>query len=188
MSPADAFEPLRSALEQAGIRYAIGGSWASTAFGEPRFTNDVDIVVEFTEQNLERFLANMPDTFYVDAAEALTAIRRGRPFNVIYMPMAFKFDFFPAAAFTLGMEELARAIYLADTGLSKAPAPFVTPEDILLAKLHWFRLGGEVSEVQWRDIQGIVRGCANTLDSGYLQQGAAKVGVRDLLDKALNEA
>ena len=59
----------------------------------------------------------------------LTASRRGRPFNVIYMPMAFKFDFFPAAAFTLGMEELARAIYLADTGLSKAPAPFVTPED-----------------------------------------------------------
>ena len=81
MSPADAFEPLRSALEQAGIRYAIGGSWASTAFGEPRFTNDVDILVEFTEQNLEWFLGNLPDTFYVDAAEALTAIRRGRPFN-----------------------------------------------------------------------------------------------------------
>ena len=70
MSPADAFEPLRSALEQAGIRYAIGGSWASTAFGELRFTNGVDIVVEFTEQNLEWLLANMPDTFYVDAAEA----------------------------------------------------------------------------------------------------------------------
>ena len=168
MSPADAFE--------------------RTAFGEPRFTNDVDIVVEFTEQNLEWFLGNLPDTFYVDTAEALTAIRRGRPFNVIYMPMAFKFDFFPAAAFTLGREELARAIYLADTALSRAPAPFVTPEDILLAKLHWFRLGGEVSEVQWRDIQGIVRGCANTLDSGYLQQGAAQIGVRDLLDKALNEA
>lgn len=188
MSPADAFEPLRSALEQAGIRYAIGGSWASTAFGEPRFTNDVDIVVEFTEQKLERFLGNLPSTFYVDAAEALTAIRSGRPFNVIYMPMAFKFDFFPAAAFALGMEELARAIYLADTGLSRVPAPFVTPEDVLLAKLHWFRLGGELSGVQWRDIQGIVRGCANTLDRGYLQRGAAKIGVRDLLDKALEEA
>ncbi len=40
MSPADAFESLRSALEKAGIRYAVGGSWASTAFSEPRFTND----------------------------------------------------------------------------------------------------------------------------------------------------
>lgn len=66
-------------------------------------------------------------------------------------------------------------------------APFVTPEDILLAKLHWFRLGGNLSAVQWRDIQGIVRGCTNTLDRGYLRQGAAKLGVRDLLDEALKE-
>jgi hypothetical protein len=118
MSPADAFEPLRAVLEQAGIRYAIGGSWASTAFGEPRFTNDVNILGEFTEENVGPFLDSLPDTFYVDAEEALTAIRRGRSFNAIYMPMAFKFDFFPAAAFALGMKELDRAVYLSDTALS----------------------------------------------------------------------
>jgi hypothetical protein len=185
MSPADAFEPMRSALEQAGIRYAIGGSWASTAFGEPRFTNDVDILGEFTEENVERFLHSLPDTFYVDAEEALTAIRHGRSFNAIYMPLAFKFDFFPAAAFALGMEELDRAIYLSDTGLAKAPAPFVTPEDILLAKLFWYKSGGEVSEVQWRDIQGIARSCANTLDRRYMQSAAVKLGVLNLLDRAL---
>jgi hypothetical protein len=66
MSPADAFELVRSALERLGIRYAVGGSWASTAFGEPRFTNDVDIVAELTEANLHEFLRNLPDTFYVD--------------------------------------------------------------------------------------------------------------------------
>src|SRR3954468_5210541 len=43
MLPAKAFDLLRSALERAGVRYAVGGSWASTAFGEPRLTNDVDI-------------------------------------------------------------------------------------------------------------------------------------------------
>jgi hypothetical protein len=188
MSPADAFDPLRSALERAGIRYAIGGSWASTAFGEPRFTNDVDIVAELTEENVESFLGNLPKTFYVDADEALNAIRRGRPFNVIHMPMAFKFDFFPAAAFTLGVEELDRAIYLSGTGLSEAPAPFVTPEDILLAKVNWFKSTGETSEVQWRDIEGIVRACANILDRTYLQRGAARLGVHELLDRALKEA
>ncbi len=187
MSLADAFESLRSALEQAGIRYAIGGSWASTAFGEPRFTNDVNILAEFTQENMERFFANLPDTFYADAEEALQAVSRGRPFNLIHIPMAFKFDFFPASAFTLGMEELDRAIYLPDTGLSNAPTPFVTPEDILLAKLHWFRLGGEISEVQWRDIEGIALGCATTLDRKYLEQSAAKVGVADLLRRALDE-
>lgn len=119
MSPADAFEPLRDALDQARIRFAIGGSWASTAFGEPRFTNDVDIVAELTEENVKCFLRNLSDDFYADAEEALTAVRCGRPFNVIYMPMPFKFDFFPAAGFALGMEELDRAIYLSDTGLSR---------------------------------------------------------------------
>ncbi|HTU48538.1 MAG TPA: hypothetical protein VMF91_25980 [Bryobacteraceae bacterium] len=188
MSPADAFEPLRSALERAGIRFAIGGSWASTAFGEPRFTNDVDLVAEFTQETLEVFIANLPDSFYLDAEDALIAVRLGRPFNVIHMPTAFKFDFFPAAGFTLGMQELDRAVYLNASALSAAPAPFVTPEDILLAKLYWFRLGGEVSEVQWRDIEGIVRACGATLDRKYLQQSAAKAGVGDLLEKALKQA
>jgi hypothetical protein len=185
VSLAEAFEPLRDALDRVGIRFAIGGSWASTAFGEPRLTNDVDILAEFTEESLVRFIRNLPDGFYADAQEALNAIRLGRSFNVIHMPTAFKFDFFPAAAFKLGLNELDRAIYLADTSLSKAAIPFVTPEDILLAKLYWFRSGGEVSEVQWRDIEGIVRARATTLDHGYLQEAAAKVAVRDLLDKAL---
>jgi hypothetical protein len=57
MSPADAFDILRSALEQAGIRCAIGGSWASTAFGEPRFTNDVDILAELTPETSMCFCA-----------------------------------------------------------------------------------------------------------------------------------
>ena len=187
MSPADAFDLLRSALERAEIRYAVGGSWASTAFGEPRFTNHVDILAGFTEENLRGFLGNLPETCYVDADEAVSAIRRGRPFNVIHMPTVLKFDFFPAGAFPLGAEELDRAVSLEDTGLSKGPARFVTPEDILLAKLYWYKSGGEVSEVQWRDVKGVVRGCAMTLDREYLEQSAAKLGVCDLLDRALSE-
>ena len=182
------FSPLRSALERAGVRYAIGGSWASTAFGEPRFTNGVDILADFNAESLDRFLGCLPSTFYSDPQEALNAIHLGRPFNVIHMPMAFKFDFFPATAFPLGIEELDRAVFLAGSGLSEAPVPFVTPEDILLAKLHWFTAGREVSDVQWRDIQGIVRGCGANLDRGYLERSAAKLGILDLLARALSDA
>lgn len=187
MPPADAFEPLRAALDQFGIRYAVGGSWASTAFGEPRFTNDVDIVAELTEANLHGFLLHLPETFYVDEEEALRAIRQGRSFNLIHMPTTLKFDLFPAAAFPLGAEELDRAISLEDTGLSKGPTQFVTPEDILLAKLYWFRLGGEVSEVQWRDIQGVVRNSGAAFDRQYLEQGARKLRVGELLERALRQ-
>jgi hypothetical protein len=187
MSLAEAFEVLRSALEQAGARYAVGGSWASTAFGEPRFTNDIDILADLTEENLQRFLRNLPDTFYADEEDARKAIRGARPFNVLHMPMALKFDLFPAAAFPLGMQELDRAILLAGTGLSEAPTPFVTAEDILVAKLYWYRLGGEVSEVQWRDAEGIVRGYSGILDLDYLKESAARLGVSDLLDRLTDD-
>jgi hypothetical protein len=187
VSLADAFEPVRAALEQANIRFAIGGSWASTTFGEPRFTNDIDILGEFTEDNLLEFLRGLPDSFYVDADEAIDAICRGRSFNVIYMPTAFKFDFFPASAFALARQELDRVIYIGNTGLANAPTPFVTPEDILLAKLFWFRSGGSISEVQWRDLKGIARTCAGSLDNIYLRAGAETLGVRDLLEKLLTE-
>ena len=113
----------------------------------PRFTNDVDILADLTPDNLDRFLSGLPKTFFADADEARNAIRLGRSFNVIHMPMAFKFDLFPASAFPIGLQELDRAISLAGAGLADTPVPFVTPEDILLAKLHWYRLGGEVSEV-----------------------------------------
>ena len=103
------------------------------------------------------------------------------------MPTVLKFDLFPSAAFPLGSQELDRAVSLEDTGLSKEPAWFVTPEDILLAKLYWFKLGGEVSEVQWRDIEGIVRGSSGTLDRGYLERAGSQLDVRDLLHRALGE-
>ena len=106
ISAADAFAPLRDTLERAEIRYAVRGSWASTAFGEPRFTNDVDIVADFTSESLDRFFAALPKTFYADPDQAREGIRLGRPFNIIYVPMAFKFDFFAARAFPLGIEEL----------------------------------------------------------------------------------
>ncbi len=188
MAPADAFDILRVALEQARIRYAIGGSWASTAFGEPRFTNDVDILADVTPENLEVFLRHLPATFYADGEEALNAIGRGRPFNVIHMPTVLKFDLFPSSAFPIGSEELNRAVLLEDTGLSKGPAWFVTPEDILLAKLYWFKLGGEVSEVQWRDITGIVRACSATLDRAYLERAASQLEVCAMLHRSLGQS
>lgn len=184
----EAFTPMRVALESAGIRFAVGGSWASTAFGEPRFTNDVDILADFTVESVSEFLRGLPEPYYADRDEALDAVGTGRPFNVIYMPLAFKFDFFTASAFPLGAQELDRAIFLPETELSDSPTPFVTPEDILLAKLHWYREGGEISEVQRRDIRGVVRACGDSLDREYLLQSATVLGLSVQLAKALEEA
>lgn len=106
------------------------------------------------------------------------------PQRRVWRSCSFKFDFFPARAFPLGIAELDRAVFLDGSGLSESTAPFVTPEDILLARLHWFRMGGEVSEMQWRDVQGIVRGRGGE----YLEEGARKLGILPLLARALTGA
>lgn len=59
-----------------------------------------------------------------------------------------------------------------------------TAEDILLAKLQWYRMGGEVSERQWSDVAGILA-VAPDLDAAYLRTWAARLGVEDLLDQAV---
>ncbi len=59
-------------------------------------------------------------------------------------------------------------------------------EDTVLAKLEWFRRGGETSERQWWDIVGVLRVNPNA-DAGYLHRWAAELGVADLLERALTQ-
>jgi hypothetical protein len=110
------------------------------------------------------------------------AIQARRSFNVIHIRLAQKVDIFPATeAFHEAQLQRGTVIPL---GAGGVPYPVATAEDILLAKLQWYRLGGEVSERQWTDIAGILA-VAPDLDAAYLRTWAARLGVEDLLDKAV---
>ena len=63
-----------------------------------------------------------------------------------------------------------------------------SPEDNILAKLHWYRLGGEVSDRQWRDVLNVIRIQDARLDRPYLWSWASELGVADLLKEALNQS
>ena len=60
-------------------------------------------------------------------------------------------------------------------------------EDTVLAKLEWFRRGGETSERQWWDIVGVLR-VNPAVDTGYMKRWSAELGVADLLVQALAQA
>jgi hypothetical protein len=173
-------------LESLGIDYSIGGSLAGSFAGEPRATLDIDIVVDLDEARVPLLADALAREFYVDALALLRAVHERSTANVIHQPTSIKVDLFVAGGTPLDADLLRRRVRADQVD---APSLWVhSPEDILLQKLRWFRRGGGTSDRQWRDVLGIVRVQGHRLDRDYLNVGAARLEVTDLLERVLDEA
>jgi len=176
------------ALEQMGVPYAVGGSLASSLHGVMRSTLDVDIVADMRQEHIQPLVAALSEEFYVDEEMMRDALRRRSSFNLIHYATAFKVDIFIRKIRPFDQMQLERrklAVIVADPEQS---VYVLSPEDTLLAKLEWYRLGGEVSERQWRDVLGILQVREGELDLDYVRTWARELQVTDLLERALNEA
>ncbi len=171
-------------LDSLGIRYAIGGSVAAMLYGEYRATADIDIAIEADERQVLALVERLKPEFYVEEEDALAAVRHGSSFNAIEFSALLKIDFFIAEKRPEVREQLRRARVL---DLPGGKAAFYAPEDIVIRKLIWFRMGGEQSERQWRDILGILR-LQRSLDDAYLDRATAAFDVADLLTRARRDA
>jgi len=174
-------------LEKLCIPYLIGGSFASTIYGMIRTTQDVDIVAEMQLNHIQPFITALQDDFYLDEELITTSIQEKSSFNILHCLTMFKVDIFIPQASPFQQSELSRAekqIILKDPEVS---AYFASSEDTILAKLEWFRKGGDVSERQWRDVIGILKVRAAALDLDYLRKWAHELDISDLLEKALLE-
>lgn len=178
---------LAEALESCGVRYLVGGSLASAVSGEPRSTVDVDLVVELTEKDVELLISLLGDRFHADADVIRRAIRDRSSANVIHHATSTKVDLFICGGSPVDKEQMERRQRVKVSTDPEAWLYVYTPEDILLQKLRWYRMGKEVSERQWNDIRGIILVQGDRLDRGYLQDKATVLGVSDLLHRALGE-
>jgi len=185
----DAARSLFDVLDQLGIHYAIGGSFASSFHGIARATQDLDLVVELPANRVPDLYQAVSPHFYADQEAMLDAIRTGRSFNLIHLDSGFKFDFFVAAGHPLGRDQLIHRKRVSTALLGGAPLEIniVSAEDIVLAKLLWYRAGGEVSERQWNDLVSLVEVQKDNADRHYLQTQAARLGVADLLKCLLQQ-
>jgi hypothetical protein len=177
-------QALEQAFEALGVEWAVGGSLASAAYGEPRATNDVDVIARLDVSGAHGFAALLGNDFYCSEEAAVDAVRRHASFNVIDHRSLLKVDVFVPPPGPLGQGQLIRRRQLPLVGGLKLPV--LAPEDIVLQKLRWFEMGGGVSERQWRDIVEVLR--SGPLDDAYLDSVARVTRLEDLLERARGDA
>jgi hypothetical protein len=182
-----ALTSIAAAFEALGVRWAIGGSLASAAHGEPRATNDIDVIALLDEPSARTLAALLGPDFYADTDAAVDAVRAKSCFNVIDKRSFLKIDIFVPALGALGVGQLDRRRFL-DVFPDAGPMPVLGPEDVVLQKLRWYRLGGEVSDRQWRDIVAVLRQGRDELDEAYLDGVAGPAGLDELLERARRNA
>jgi hypothetical protein len=180
----DFLSELVSLLEAARIPYMVTGSIASTYYGRPRATQDIDLVIDPESRALHSFVrAALDGGYYVDERDAAEALERRGMFNVIDAGSGYKLDLIVRKDRPYSVEEFARRRL---KSLPGARISIVSPEDAILSKLEWAREGQ--SERQLQDALGIMVAQGERLDTHYLRKWAAGLGVTGLLEKLLQQA
>lgn len=188
------FDPIAVALEVSAILerhripYVIGGSVASTLFGEPRATMDVDFAVQLETELVHPLASALEADFHVQREAMLEATERHSMCNIIHRRSMLKVDMHIRPPEGIYAEEIRRARRLKLRADPEGFADVATPEDTLLQKLRWYQLGGRVSDRQWRDVLGILKVMGDELDGEYLRHWSAELCLSGLLARALDEA
>lgn len=166
-----------TAIEKLGLHYFVTGSTATIFYGEPRFTNDIDIVVDLPAGRVAAFCGCFPaEDFYVSEEAALAAVKSKGQFNIIHPASGFKVDVIvpEASEFNESRFIRVRRINAADN----FDANFASPEDAILKKMDYYQQGG--SEKHLRDITGILASGRQAIDERYIGTWSQKLGLIDI--------
>jgi len=176
MEPFELLKIVAQVCERLSVRYVTVGSLATIAYGEPRFTNDIDVVIDLREDHLDEFCGAFPSPeYYLSRGAAEAAIRDRRQFNIIHTASALKVDcILPATPFdeaelTRGIRKQVRDDF---------EAVFASPEDVILKKMEYYRLGG--SEKHLRDIAGVLKVSSGSIDRFRINAFAQGMGLNDI--------
>ncbi|MFN8474275.1 MAG: hypothetical protein U0822_18925 [Anaerolineae bacterium] len=171
-------------FDNLGVPYFVAGSVASTIHGVMRMTMDADLVADLQPQHVAPLEQALSQTFYIDVQSIREAIENRASFNLIHLETMFKVDVFLSRHRSFDEAQFRRRVRQIVATQPERAIYVASAEDTILAKLEWYRMGGEVSERQWRDVLGIFKTQKDALDVDYMRASALELGVADLLDQA----
>ncbi len=179
---------LADALDDFKVNYAIGGSIASSLYGKVRFTQDADITVAPFGDRAEQLYNVLKEDFYISEDAMNQAISNRGSFNIIHLKSAFKIDIFIQKD-----NDFHRLMFVRRKKVKLDESidhlfDIVSAEDIILLKLQWYQSSGCVSQRQWSDVLGVLTVQAQSLDMKHLRSCSEKLGLSDILQKAIDEA
>lgn len=176
MEPSDLLRHLVAVLERLGVPYLVTGSMATIYYGEPRFTNDIDVVAQLRLRDVTPFCQSFPSPdFYVDEDAVREAITNFSQFNVIHPASGLKIDVMIPAGTPFNRSRFARVVRARP--VANLEANLAAPEDVIIKKLEYYREGG--SEKHLRDIAGMLKVSGERIDRDYLADWCARLGLAD---------
>ena len=176
-------ERLIKKLEEQNIPYMLSGSVSSSLHGQPRATNDADIVIAPAEEQLIVFVKSLGDDYYVNPDAARDAFKSNSVFNVIDIQNSWKADLIIRKNRPFSREEFQRRQKANIMGLD---AWVVSPEDVILSKLEWAK--NSKSSQQFQDSLGVATVQYDHLDRDYLHKWAKELQVDGFLKQLLDRA
>ncbi len=185
--PIDVALLVADAIARAAGSYFVGGSLASSLQGEPRATNDIDVVLDLPAIRARDLARELGDEFEVDVDMLRDAILHKRSCNIFYLPTVIKVDLFAVGSSEFDRMEFSRRrpVQVRADGTTLI---LKSPEDTVLRKLLWYQAGGGVSDRQWRDVVQVLRVSGGFMDAGYLTEWGKRIGVALLLQQAHEDA
>lgn len=183
--PLQITQHIAQVFERLGIRYLVSGSLASSLHGIPRATHDVDIVAEIANHHVVELVKALESTFYIDGEMIRKAIQYQQSFNLIHLATMFKVDVFILKPDAISKEEMTRRQQYQISENPQDTLFIMSAEDIIIQKLFWYQLGGEISDQQWKDVLGVLQVQYNKLDYPYLEHMAEQKNILHLLKQAI---
>ena len=182
MGPNDLLRTLVEVFERLEIPYLVTGSVAAMAYGEPRLTNDIDVVAPVQLHQIDDLLASFPSSdYYLSKKMIQEAIKNKGQFNIIHPASGLKIDVVIPKDTPHDQSRFSRRRKVRPA--QEYEAYFAAPEDVIIKKMEFYKAGG--SEKHLRDITGILKVSPDDVDRSYITDWAEKLGVVEVWDAIL---